>query len=210
MRLAKPTKSVPPPFIPENPSACKTIQDLFLNDKNSDIVFEVGEEEDDDGAMKMAKTNPSAFPAHRLIVTNCSSIFAELCESHNDDTTPIQINDVTPDIFRLMLSYIYGKQISVDDMKSHAKEVIDAADKYEVTNLKLEAEASFVEGTTFTIENVMELLIYADSKYLALLKEASMNYIVENKVEVINKLSFANDVPGTLLNDMLVAYQMER
>ena len=42
MKLAMPTKSVPPPFIPENPSACKMIQGLFMNDKSANIVFEVG------------------------------------------------------------------------------------------------------------------------------------------------------------------------
>jgi hypothetical protein len=100
---------------------------------------------------------------------------------------------------------MYGGKLSEDDMKSHAKEIIDAADKYGVVNLKLEAEASFVVGTTFTIENVMELLLYAESKNCALLKEASMDYIVENKAEVITMLSFADMVPGTLMRDLLVA-----
>jgi hypothetical protein len=77
---------------------------------------------------------------------------------------------VTPDIFRLLLNYIYGG--------THAKEIIDAADKYGVVNLKLEAEACFVEGTTFTIENVMEHLFYAESENCALLKEVTMDFIV--------------------------------
>jgi hypothetical protein len=89
-------------------------------------------------------------------------------------------------------------------MKSHAKEVIDAADKYGVVNLKLEAEASFVEGTTFTIENVMEHLLYAESKNLAFLKEATMDYILENKSEVIKILSFADNIPGALMRDLEV------
>ena len=87
---------------------------------------------------------------------------------------------MAPDIFRHLLNYIYGGKLSDDDMKSHAKEIIDSADKYGVVNLKLMAEAHFVKGTTFTIENVMELLLYAESKNCALLKEASMDYIVEN------------------------------
>jgi hypothetical protein len=206
MRLAKPTKSVPPPFIPENPSSCKTIAGVFLDDKYSDIMFEVGGDQRKDNAMKVAKIARERFPAHRLIVANCSSILANLCASHNDDTTtPIQINDVTPDIFRLLLSYIYGVKISDDDMKSHARDIIDAADKYGVVNLKLVAEASLVEDTIFTIENVMELLLYAESKNLALLKEAAMDYIVENKNEVQEKLSFADTVPGNLMRDLLAA-----
>jgi hypothetical protein len=201
IKLATPTKSVPPPFIPENPVA-KMIQGVFLNDKYSDIVFEVVEGKGKNSAMKVAKTAPVTFPAHRVIVENCSSIFADLCESHNDSaTTPIQINDTKPNIFRLLLSYVYGVKVSEDNMVLQARDVIDAADKYGVVNLKLEAEASLVEGTTFTIENVMELLLYADSKNLALLKEAAIGYMAENRDEVLEKLSFT-DVPGTLVRDV--------
>jgi hypothetical protein len=203
MKLATPTISVPPPFIPENPVA-KMIQGLFLDEKSSDIIFEVAEGKGKNSAMKVTKTAPVTFAAHRLIIENCSSMFADLCESHDDSTTPIQINDVTPDIFRHLLKYIYGGKLSDDDMKPHAKEIIDAADKYGVVNLKLQAEACFVKGTTFTIENVMEHLLYAESKNCALLKEAAMDYIVVNKAEVIEKLSFAN-APGTLMRDLLVA-----
>ena len=205
MRLAKPTKSVHPTFIPENPSACKTIEDSFMDEKYSDIIFEVGGDQRKDNAMKVAKIARERFPAHRVIVAKCSSIIADLCDSHNDDTTPIEINDVLPDIFRLLLNYIYGGKLSEDDMVLHAREIIDAADKYGVISLKLEAEARLVEGTTFTIENVKELLIYAESKNCALLKEAAMDYVVANKTDVIKKLSFA-DAPGTLLNDMLTAF----
>jgi speckle-type POZ protein len=199
MKLATPTKSVPPPFIPENPVA-KMIQGLFLDKKSADIIFEVVSEVGGD----KGKDN-NASPAHRLIIENCSSVFADLCESHDDSTSPIQINDVTPDIFHLLLSYIYGGKVSDDDMKSHAKEVIDAADKYGVVNLKLEAEASLVEDVTFTIENVKEHILYADSKNLSLLKEAAMDFIVDNKSEVIKKMSFVDLVPGTFVRDVLVA-----
>jgi hypothetical protein len=51
----------------------------------------------------------------------------------------------------------------------------------------------------------MEHLLYAESKNLALLKEAAMDFIVENKSEVIKKMSFVDMVPGTLMKDLLVA-----
>ena len=180
-------------FIPENPSTCKTIQDSFMDEKYSDVIFEVG------GDQRKAR-----FPAHRVIVAKCSSVLADLCASHHDNTTPIQINDVTPDIFRLLLSYIYGGKVSHDDMMSHVWDFIKAADKFGVINLKLEAEAFVVPAIFFTIKNVKEILIYAESKNLALLKEAAMDFIVENKADVIKKISFT-DAPGTLMNDMLTA-----
>jgi hypothetical protein len=89
-------------------------------------------------------------------------------------------------------------------MKTHAKEIIDASDRYGITNLKLEAEAYFVQGITLTVENVMDHLLYADSKSCALLKEVAMDYIVENKTALVKNIRF-HDAPGSLLNDMLVA-----
>jgi hypothetical protein len=204
MRLSVSTKSAPQPFVPENP-VIEMIQGLFLDEKYSDIIFEVGADKGKSSAMKVAKTAPVTFSAHRVIIENCSSIFADLCESHDDSTTPIQINDVCSDVFRLLLFYMYGGKLSDDDMNLHAKELVDAADKYGVVSLKLETEASFVKGTDFMIENVMEHLLYAESKNLALLKEAAMVYIVENKAEVIKKMSFVDMVPGTLMRDLLVA-----
>ena len=206
MRLAKPTKSFPPIFIPENPSSCKTIQGIFLDDKYSDIVFEVGEGKGKGNARKVAKIASVAFSAHRVIVSNCSKTLAELCALGGGDngTTPIQIDNISPDIFRLLLSYIYGMTISNDDMKSHAKEIIDAADRFGVTSLKLEAELSLVNNTLFDIENVKELLLYADSKNCALLKEAAMDYMLENKDVVLKNIRF-DDAPGSLVSDVFAA-----
>ena len=195
MKLTAPTyDSVSPPFFPETPSGCKMIQGLFLNGKFADIVFEVV----GDDAL------PVTFSAHRVIVSSCSSILADLCESHGGGT--IQITGVSPDVFRLLLSYIYSMKISNDDMKTHAKEIIDVADRFGFTSLKLEGEACFVEGTIITVENVMDHLLYAESKNLALLKEASVDYIVANKADAFNKLN-TNDLilPGSLIKDLLVA-----
>jgi hypothetical protein len=205
MRLAKPTTSVSPPFIPENPLT-KMIQEEFLEEKYSDIVFEVGVVRRKDNARKVAKITPVTFPAHRIIVAKFSNTLAELCASGAGDngTNPIQIDNVSPDIFRLLLSYMYGMTISIDDMRSHAKDIIEAADQFGVTSLKLEAEASLVNNTAFDMENVKELLLYADSKNCALLKEASMDYMLENKDAVVKNIRF-DDAPGSLLSDLFAA-----
>ena len=90
-------------------------------------------------------------------------------------------------------------------MKSQTKEIIDAANRYRVVNLKLEAEAFFVGATTFSLENVMEQLLYADSMSCALLKEAAMDFIVENSAAVIDKISFSDLLTPTLFRDVLSA-----
>ncbi|KAL3762577.1 hypothetical protein ACHAW5_003115 [Stephanodiscus triporus] len=91
-------------------------------------------------------------------------------------------------------------------MKLHARGIIDAADKYGVVDLKLAAEACLVETTAFSIENWMDLLLYADSKNCALLKEAAMDFMLENKGEVRKKISF-KDAPGDLISDFLAALE---
>ena len=71
-------------------------------------------------------------------------------------------------------------------------------------HLKLEAEACYVKSNEITIDNMMDNLLYADSKNLALLKEAVMDYIVANKNDIMDKVSF-DKVPGSLMTDLLAA-----
>jgi hypothetical protein len=58
MRPLVPEKSSPSPFIPENPSACKIIQGLFMNDKSANIVFEVGGGKRKDNGKKSPRLRP--------------------------------------------------------------------------------------------------------------------------------------------------------
>ena len=51
---------------------------------------------------------------------------------------------------------------------------------------------------------MIDNLLYADSKNCALLKEAVMDYIVENGNDILGKVSFSN-VPGDMMTDLLTA-----
>lgn len=118
--------------------------------------------------------------------------------------TTVSITDVSPVIFKHMLYYSYGGKLSADILKDSAKDIINACDKYGLIQLKLEAEATYVESTEFTVENMMDNLLYADSMNLALLKEAVTDYIVQEKHSIIGKVSL-NTFPGHLVNDILAA-----
>jgi hypothetical protein len=203
MKLADKTQKTHTPFIPENPS-CKIIQGMFMDERSSDVLFELGGQQFNSKERKKTKTSPVTFPAHHLILTKCSSTLAKLCGSAKDKTAPIRIHDVSPDVFRHLLHHLYGRKISDDDMKTHAKEIVDAADRWGVVDLKLMAEACLVQTTAFGVENLLDLLLYADSKNCALLKEAAMDFILENRDEVLKKLSF-DDAPGSLVRDVLAA-----
>lgn len=204
MKLSEPTDACLPPFVPENPYACKTLQRLFMDEESADIVFEVGGQRGKNNEEKVAKIEPTVFHAHRLILRKSPTTLAELCGSAGDQITPIQVNDVSPDIFSHLLRYIYGGKVSEEDMKTQAKEIIEAADRFGIAILKLEAEACFLEATVFTLENVVDHLLYADSKNCALLKETAVDFMLENKVEVLKKVSM-QDIPGGLFTDLLAA-----
>ena len=89
----------------------------------------------------------------------------------------------------------FGKEIE------RTREILEAADKYGVTNLKLEAEAHYVSSIKFNVDNVVENLIFAEAKSCALLKERAMKFMVINAVELVEKKTLK---PGGL-NDALTA-----
>ena len=84
-----------------------------------------------------------------------------------------------------------------------AREFIDIADRYEAMHLKLRVEAEYVK-VPITLGNAMERLWCAGAKSCALLKEAVMDFLVENKEEAIKKISF-NSAPSYLMKDLLTA-----
>ena len=73
-------------IIPENP-VVKMIQGLFLNDKYSNIVFEVAEGKGKNSAMKVAKTAPVTFSAHQSSL-RIAQVYLLTCVNH---TMTIQV-----------------------------------------------------------------------------------------------------------------------
>ena len=107
-------------------------------------------------------------------------------------SSPVTILDLEPQVFLQLLHYVYGSNIS-PDWKNDAKKFVDAAGKYRLTNLKLAAEAWHVAYYIFTVGNVVEELLYADTKNCPLLREAAiLGFILKNTKEVIMSESFEN------------------
>lgn len=133
----------------------------------------------------------STFHAHHSVLELYAPMLADLCDvSNSGTTTTIPITDVEPDFFCWVLHYIYGGKVPDKELREHAKAFIHAANKYDVSGLKLEAEAALVENEELTIDNVMETFLFADSKDLALLKETAMNFIYKNANAMLESNSF--------------------
>ena len=199
----KPSKKNPP-FIPDNPSACKTIQDMYMDKESADVVFEVGGQHATTRAnTKKLKAGAATFYAHRLVLMKAAPQLAELCIVSTESTI---IPNVLPCIFNDLLLYIYGCPIHVENDPTRLQNIIEAANIYGVTNLKLETEVSNVSFVhkSFDVKNIMEHLLYADAMNLAYLKEAVMDFIVGNKAEIMKNKVLA-DAPGDIVSDVLAA-----
>ena len=198
---------IPSATIYSRESVCQKQTTYNYFDENfGDISFAVGgNQKKKNNAEKVIKAAPVVLHAHRYILRECSTgILADMCGSNDVSSSPIEITDVSPEVFRHLLYSVYGVKIIDEDMKWQTNAIINAANRYGVVNLKLEAEAYLVEATTFTMENVKEQLLYADTMNCALLKEAAMDFIVENSAEVMD-ISFNDLLTPTFFRDVLAA-----
>jgi len=204
MRIAKSNNHLQAMFVPKNPFV-REIQKMFLDAESSDVVFEVGSSSSDDDSSSSSGL-ATTFNAHKLILQRCAPTLYEIC-GDGEDTVPIQ--NVKPDCFHYMLSYCYGHKVPYEVMKMNAKDIIDASDKFGVSNLKLEAEAVFVDNTKISMDNMLELLLYADSMNCALLKESVMDFIVKNSLTVLEKITIS-ELPQGLFGDLLTAMTRDK
>jgi len=81
------------------------------------------------------------------------------------------------------MSHVMTHVIATDeytkDNEANVESIVDAADRYGISGLKLEAGASLVKSMNFDVA----------TKNCALLKEAAMDFAAENKVNVLKNLS---------------------
>lgn len=147
-----------------------------MGESTSDVTFEVSR-----GTGEEAK---KTFHAHRLILSTRCPTLALLVEDY-DNGAPIAISDIDPDMFHMLLRFIYGGVLpSKNNLKKEAREIIRAADRFGCTGLQHAAEAKLASFGIKT-ENTAELILFADATSCALLKEAALDYFVANSEAVM-------------------------
>eukprot|EP00569_Conticribra_weissflogii_P011233 CAMPEP_0171387894 /NCGR_PEP_ID=MMETSP0879-20121228/40228_1 /TAXON_ID=67004 /ORGANISM="Thalassiosira weissflogii, Strain CCMP1336" /LENGTH=283 /DNA_ID=CAMNT_0011900229 /DNA_START=811 /DNA_END=1662 /DNA_ORIENTATION=+ len=216
------------PFIQKNLFA-KKLSAFYLNTQLADIIFTVRESGNMDDESRIYESDMTGdneqsemttnkdeensldvqLHAHRFILQACAPSLAELCEAYKDNT-PIPIYGVTADIFKLALKYVYGIPLGCSEWKKNSKALIDAADRYALTGLKLEAEAWFVTLTAITEKNVIDLLNYADRRHCALLNEAAMHFLLKNK-PIAHSIAISDNIPesGSFFPGLLAAISLQ-
>jgi hypothetical protein len=137
-------------------------------------------------------------------------IVEELSNNNNEGHgIVIVLPDIDEKVFKLFLEFLYtGKVPELDkndeDDGDIAKLILDAANRFSCTDLKLYIESVIVEKFLVP-SNAAALLLLADSYSCALLKEASMNVYVIDPYAVMDseddwtKLKESNDLLSELL-----------
>ncbi|KAL7542205.1 hypothetical protein ACHAXR_011650 [Thalassiosira sp. AJA248-18] len=132
---------------------------LFLDEETADVFFRVTEQ---NGGQFSSSSN---FCAHLAILKVCAPALADLCKGCNR-ATPVPITDVKRGIFKQLLYYVYGGKILHSEMESHSKEIMEAADRYDIPTLKIAAEGCYVKSVKITIDNFVDVYQYEKVKIL--------------------------------------------
>ncbi|XP_039267485.1 speckle-type POZ protein-like [Styela clava] len=128
------------------------------------------------------------FKAHKSIIAARSVVFRAMFQHEMEERklNRVEISDISADVFREMLSFLYtGAAPNLDQM---AAELLAAADKYALQRLKVMCEESLC--TNLSVENVADILILADLHNADQLKEMAIDFINSHAIDVMETAGF--------------------
>mmetsp|Transcript_2790 Transcript_2790/g.7668 ORF Transcript_2790/g.7668 Transcript_2790/m.7668 type:complete len:429 (-) Transcript_2790:2299-3585(-) len=157
-----------PTEIQQSPVLVRLYQDDTY--KTADVAFSVG---------------GNIYRAHKNILSvQCKELYEISNEANGGsgekNPTPISMDStVRSEIFEMLLEFLYTIKAPQIETEETAIDLLIAADRFGCIDLKLWVESVLVERFLNT-ERAAALLILADSRSCALLKEAAMNLILDD------------------------------
>lgn len=116
---------------------------------------------------------------HKAILIARSPVFSAMFESSlsESQTGRCTIDDVTSSVLDILVKYMYCG-CSDKDVTENTKEVLLAADKYQLTALVKQCELNLIDK--FTEGNIVDMLLLTDGVAAPALKDAAFRYIKTN------------------------------
>ncbi|UJR09215.1 hypothetical protein I4U23_013463 [Adineta vaga] len=151
--------------------------------KMSDITIRVTVPFNDD--IDESIESPVIFHAHKLILAARSPVFAAMFSNRTleNTTNTIDINDLHPNTIQSMLEYIYTGKVT--DIKKSTVELYRCADKYQLEDLRLQAEMALMNS--LSIDTSAEILLLADQHHSEDLKSRVIQFIVSGNLKAITQ-----------------------
>ena len=147
--------------------------------------------------------------AHKCILGMQESNLLTLVDDSSPTDSEVTIDGADPALFQTMIRFHYTEELppDFDDCKD-AINLLKLADKYGVVNLKMLIEARIVENSALlSVESCVDLLLLSESHNCALLREASMNVLVENMQHIISSGGLAELAQSPSLMQEVVIFQ---
>jgi len=126
------------------------------------------------------------FNCHQIILSARSPVFhamfqADMIENHSKK---VNVSDVRKAVFSEVLRFIYTGKVSSDDsLKEQARDILVAANKYQLDLLKKLCEAQLI--STLNASNCFDLLVLGDLHEAAKLKMAALDFVSMNSASLI-------------------------
>ena len=133
-----------PKPVDHEPSLAQLIQNLYLNEEQSDIKIVCDDEE---------------FPCHKFILSSRSDVFQVMFstkESREELDGILKIDDISAQTMRTFLKFMYKDALDKEDIDPN---LLIAAEKYNVKRLKNICTRQLLQSISTT--NVMEIVVAA-------------------------------------------------
>jgi hypothetical protein len=175
---------------------CKRMLNLLNSGEKADVSFDV---------------SGTIFLAHLAIIHANAPILANYGSGYNsfdENKSNVSeiIRDISADVFKLLLEHIYiGQGVPLKCALKHGKELINAANKYELVELKMAVKNALVQERILTKENVTDYILFADAQSCPLLKEYATYYFILHCNEVLrSEHSIRLRESGDLLSEIIL------
>ncbi|XP_065205307.1 speckle-type POZ protein B-like isoform X18 [Planococcus citri] len=153
----------------------KNFASFFESQTSTDVVLSV---------------NGKDFHAHKTVLAARSPVFCAMFKhsTKENELNRVDIVDINEAVVEEMLKYIYtGK---CDDLDELAEGLLAAADKYDLSRLKIMCAKKLIKGLSF--ENATNVLILADMHHHEDLNRKTIKFIVANFAQVLNTVGWKN------------------
>ena len=127
--------------------------------------------------------------AHKIIVGARSPVFAAMFKRELKEKSEMEIRDMKPVVFNKLLHFIYTNEC---DVGGYTEELLIAADRYDVKDLKELCEEEL--KTNLTVDNAVRLLMLSDECQAKMLKNTTIQFISCDEKEFFLKNESLFDV----------------
>lgn len=153
------------------------LKDLFENKSHSDAVLTVEKKD---------------FKIHKCILASRSPYFASLFQHDmiEKEKNTVEVKDVSPVVMDEILRFAYTGD--VQNLNIIAKDLLAAANKFLFEDLKNICEAELFNN--LTVDNVVELLSFAEMHNAVKLQEQALDFCVENINQISEMTNFKEEM----------------